>query len=438
MVDPAGPPGRFKQQPGRPQPNLFTGGDMTAEAPSAVSTGKSPESVVDEGTTHGPLIASPDAAAGPGSDGATTPSGDGSFTYSPNGNGPHSHGVSPNGAGPAEDPPDLVEDRTGSAEPESADPGTADETAERDVVAVETAEPETAEAGNTDAGTVEAGTVEPGTANAQLADRQSADRQSADVLSVDAGSVDAWSADDWSADGQSADVQSADVQPADAQTTDAGSADTWIADGQRAGGRTAEGDGDAEVPDAVTDGSWADPDGSEPATAGSLSFGSDASDPAAETAVVDAVLAEPEVVEDGPPRDEAVVVEVAEQLGSVVGADVEPDPAEFAAAAVLDVLRAAGWADAAEAAELRAEATRLRELLAEVIRDHRAREASAAGGQNQQLYWLVPLLRAAHGVAFGSLGAKVALRTAVQEVPPDVLATAGLRIDYGVEPAYDD
>jgi hypothetical protein len=105
---------------------------------------------------------------------------------------------------------------------------------------------------------------------------------------------------------------------------------------------------------------------------------------------------------------------------------------------VLDVLRASGWADATEAAALRAEATRLRELLAEVIRDHRAREASAAGGQNQQLYWLVPLLRAAHGVAFGSLGAKVALRTAVQEVPPDVLASAGLRIDYGVEPDYDE
>ena len=58
--------------------------------------------------------------------------------------------------------------------------------------------------------------------------------------------------------------------------------------------------------------------------------------------------------------------------------------------------------------------------------------------ENQQLHWLVPLLRAAHGVAFGSLGAKVALRTAVQEVPPEVLAQAGLRIDYGVEPDYQD
>jgi hypothetical protein len=122
----------------------------------------------------------------------------------------------------------------------------------------------------------------------------------------------------------------------------------------------------------------------------------------------------------------------------VVGEDVQADPAEFAAAAVLDVLRASGWADAGEAGELRAEATRLRELLSEVIRDHRAREASAAGVQNQQLHWLVPLLRASHGVAFGSLGAKVALRTAVQGVPPDVLASAGLRIDYGIEPPPDE
>jgi hypothetical protein len=113
------------------------------------------------------------------------------------------------------------------------------------------------------------------------------------------------------------------------------------------------------------------------------------------------------------------------------------DPGRFAAAAVLDVLREAGWADAAEAAELRAESERLRELLNMVVRDHRAREASNAA-HHQELTWLVPLLRAAHGVAFGSLGAKVALRTAVQEVPPEVLAQAGLRIDYGVEPAYED
>jgi len=109
------------------------------------------------------------------------------------------------------------------------------------------------------------------------------------------------------------------------------------------------------------------------------------------------------------------------------------DAGRFAAAAVLDVLRASGWADAEEAQRLRTDADRLRELLDLVVRDHRAREASAAGLESQQHHWLIPLLRAAHGVAFGSLGAKVALRTAVQEVPERVLATAGLRIDYGVE-----
>jgi hypothetical protein len=151
-----------------------------------------------------------------------------------------------------------------------------------------------------------------------------------------------------------------------------------------------------------------------------------------------AVGVEDPLAEDGPVPDEVVAAEVADRLGAVVGEDVEADPAEFAAAAVLDVLRASGWADAAEAAELRAEAERTRELLNLVVRDHRAREASAAGTENQQLYWLVPLLRAAHGVAFGSLGAKVALRTAVQDVPPEVLAQAGLRIDYGVEPTDDE
>ncbi|HZB49572.1 MAG TPA: hypothetical protein VE547_10805, partial [Mycobacteriales bacterium] len=118
--------------------------------------------------------------------------------------------------------------------------------------------------------------------------------------------------------------------------------------------------------------------------------------------------------------------------------DQPDDPSRFAAAAVLDVLRASGWADAEEARSLRVEADRLRELLDLVVRDHRARQASAAGLESQQHYWLVPLLRAAHGVAFGSLGAKVALRTAVQEVPEQVLASAGLRIDYGVEPQEAD
>jgi hypothetical protein len=138
----------------------------------------------------------------------------------------------------------------------------------------------------------------------------------------------------------------------------------------------------------------------------------------------------------GVSEDDIVAVEVAHQFEAVVGEDSDADPAEFAAAAVLDVLRASGWADIAEATELRAESARLRELLSEVIRDHRAREASMAGVENQQLHWLVPLLRAAHGVAFGSLGAKVALRTAVQDVPPEVLRSAGLRIDYGVTHDY--
>ena len=113
------------------------------------------------------------------------------------------------------------------------------------------------------------------------------------------------------------------------------------------------------------------------------------------------------------------------------------DPGRFAATAVLDVLRASGWADAEEADRLRGEADRLRELLDLVVRDHRARVASAAGLESQQHHWLIPLVRAAHGVAFGSLGAKVALRTAVQEVPENILATAGLHIDHGVEPASE-
>ncbi|HVE31002.1 MAG TPA: hypothetical protein VNC80_13130 [Mycobacteriales bacterium] len=161
--------------------------------------------------------------------------------------------------------------------------------------------------------------------------------------------------------------------------------------------------------------------------------------------VVDAVADDPwirtldeTVIAEEVIEDDIVAAEVAHQFEAVVGEEAEAEPAEFAATAVLDVLRASGWADVAEATELRAESARLRELLAEVIRDHRAREASTAGTENQQLHWLVPLLRAAHGVAFGSLGAKVALRTAVQDVPPEVLASAGLRIDYGVPHDYED
>ena len=136
---------------------------------------------------------------------------------------------------------------------------------------------------------------------------------------------------------------------------------------------------------------------------------------------------------DGPPVETApagsLAAVVADHLagpapdGGITGSHAE------AAQAVLDVLRASGWSDSAETAALRAEVERLRELLDMVVRDHRARVATAANGQDEQAHWLVPLLRAAHGVAFGTLGAKVHLRTAVQDVPPDVLASAGLRID---------
>jgi hypothetical protein len=180
------------------------------------------------------------------------------------------------------------------------------------------------------------------------------------------------------------------------------------------------------------DGSVSGAPAGEPVTAGPA-VGEPAADGAGDPAPAEAP--EPTADEIALAQDEAAQAAVAEQLGAVVN-DVQADPGEFAAAAVLDVLRAAGWADAAEAAELRAEAERLRELLNMVVRDHRAREASAA--ENQQLVWLVPLLRAAHGVAFGTLGAKVALRTSVQDVPEEVLAQAGLRIDYGVEPVYED
>jgi hypothetical protein len=127
------------------------------------------------------------------------------------------------------------------------------------------------------------------------------------------------------------------------------------------------------------------------------------------------------------------------EVAAEVEAVLEPTggAGRFAATAVLDVLRASGWADADEAQRLRAEADRLRELLDLVVRDHRARQASAAGLESQQHHWLIPLLRAAHGVAFGSLGAKVALRTAVQDVPERILSLAGLHIDYGVEHAGD-
>ncbi len=100
------------------------------------------------------------------------------------------------------------------------------------------------------------------------------------------------------------------------------------------------------------------------------------------------------------------------------------------AVVILDVLRASGWVDPHQADQLRHELERLRELLDLVVRDHRAREAVAAQGLTQQWGdWLVPLLRAAHGMEQGTLEAKAALRTAVHQVPAEVLSSAGLRPD---------
>ncbi|MFL6130906.1 MAG: hypothetical protein ACJ73E_17810 [Mycobacteriales bacterium] len=162
-------------------------------------------------------------------------------------------------------------------------------------------------------------------------------------------------------------------------------------------------------------------------------------EPAVDEAAVDEAAVDEAAVDEAAAVQAGAVAPPGEEDRSDLTAEVrrilEPtgDAGRLAATAVLDVLRASGWADADEARRLRAEADRLRELLDLVVRDHRAREASAAGVESEQHHWLIPLLRAAHGVAFGSLGAKVALRTAVQEVPEQILAAAGLRIDYGIE-----
>jgi hypothetical protein len=103
------------------------------------------------------------------------------------------------------------------------------------------------------------------------------------------------------------------------------------------------------------------------------------------------------------------------------------------AAVILDVLRAGGWLDPGQAQQLQKEAERLRELLDMVVRDHRAREALAARGQTQQRDWLVPLLRAAHGMEQGTLEAKAALREAVRQVPADIRSSAGLNLN-GADP----
>jgi hypothetical protein len=199
------------------------------------------------------------------------------------------------------------------------------------------------------------------------------------------------------------------------------------------GGHAAAGDADGTAPGAHADRTapvGADADGTAP-------VGADADGTAPVGADADGTA--PRAHPDGAAPTGAQPGEDRPEVTAEVQAVLEPtgEAGRFAATAVLDVLRASGWADADEAQRLRTEADRLRELLDLVVRDHRAREASAAGLESQQHHWLIPLLRAAHGVAFGSLGAKVALRTAVQDVPGRILSLAGLRIDYGVEHAGD-
>lgn len=234
--------------------------------------------------------------------------------------------------------------------------------------------------------------------NGQHPDRDHADGPRADRDHADGGPADGGHADGGPADGSRVDGDHVDSAYADGFLADRFHADGVHADGARA---------DARADAAHIDGSRADGARAEVGDADGHHLVGDSS--SGEAASVDVVA------------------------GALPAPEPTADTGRFAAGAVLDVLRASGWADADEAQQLRAEANRLRELLDMVVRDHRAREASAAGLESQQHHWLIPLLRAAHGVAFGSLGAKVALRTAVQEVPEQILASAGLRIDYGVE-----
>ncbi len=398
---------------------------MTAEAPSA---GESPQSVVDAGMPRRPLLlpsGGPEAGTpGSGSTGsgsAPSPEGDGlpmpdAFSYLSDGDGAQPNGSAPKGTGPNGTGPNgtapHVTGSNGSATNGAATNGSATN-------------------GSATNGSATNGSATNGAATNGAATNGAATNGAATNGAATNGAATNGSATNGSATNGSGPNGTGPngTGPNGTGPNGTGLAEPGTAEPGLAGPGTAE-------PGLAGPGT-AGPGLAEAETAGA-ELATDTTDPAdpvvaAELGVLDAQSAVEPVL-----STEEVAAEVAEQLGSVVGEDVEADPAEFAAAAVLDVLRAAGWADATEAAELRVEATRMRELLSEVIRDHRARAATAAGGQNQQLYWLVPLLRAAHGVAFGSLGAKVALRTAVQEVPPDVLATAGLRIDYGVEPAYED
>jgi hypothetical protein len=237
------------------------------------------------------------------------------------------------------------------------------------------------------------------------------------------------------ADGAPADGAPADGAPADGAPAGGAPAGGAPAGGAPAGGVRAGGAGTAAGGGPRANGTTVD---GAPPVARPRPAPDDAPDDAPETAPADGGAA------DRSAATRAAAGDTAGEPGADVVGEVQAilerptgDGTRFAATAVLDVLRASGWADADEARQLRAEADRLRELLDLVVRDHRAREASAAGLESQQHYWLLPLLRAAHGVAFGSLGAKVALRTAVQDVPEHILASAGLRIDHGVEPATE-
>ena len=467
---------------------------MTAEAPSTVSADESQQSVVGAGERS--------AGEGPSGEVGSFPALPHRTAGSPNGNGTHPHvtddraatddhptandragaeGPTMNGRMTAKSPA-TADDAANSAvtEDATAEDATAEDATAEDATADPVATDDAMDAVATDADVTDADATDAdATDNATDGRAKAADRATA----TDGAATDGRAkAADRGADEQSAAggrpkasgraatrprPAAADDTPADDSTVDSAD-DQATPDDRAAEPATADRAAESDTENSHTESSGTE-NGASVTDADTVDASPDADDPSAsvdtepmeyageggvrmDTAVqevVEAVADDPwirtadekaiaeEVLEEAF-EDDLVAGEVAHQLEAVVGEDPDADPAEFAAAAVLDVLRASGWADVAEATELRAESARLRELLAEVIRDHRAREASMAGTENQQLHWLVPLLRAAHGVAFGSLGAKVALRTAVQDVPPEVLASAGLRIDYGVTHDYED
>jgi hypothetical protein len=455
MVDPAGKPGGREEGRGVPVEDLFPGGDMTADARSAVSAEESQQSVVGAGEQSGDGVASADRPFADAVDGAPAGRADDDGVTLEDlaaADGRVEDGVAPKDAaadavdraaanGRAEAGDATVDDWTSADAADAGEDGVAlDDRASADPVDQapdgRAGDGVVAEDGVSAAADGRAGdgvVAEDGVSAA-------ADGRAEDGVALE----DRAAADpvDQAPDGRAEDGVAVEDRTS-ADTVDPAAADGYAGDAVEQAspdGRVEDGDaedrvdgvavGEREAAPDLEAGAGSDgPAGDEIVLDGAVES-ADVDDPWIRTAGVESAV---EVVED-----DVVAAEVAEQLEAVVGEDSDAEPAEFAAAAVLDVLRASGWADAAEATELRAESARLRELLAEVIRDHRAREASMAGIENQQLHWLVPLLRAAHGVAFGSLGAKVALRTAVQDVPPEVLASAGLRIDYGVSPEYED